>query len=110
MKTKYVIRSQTDFDKWCNASNLLTKSLCPRSKVLKEYNNLSPTQRIEIKELFKMYDQLRMKKIPSGESSAWVTGIMVDANIIACEYNIDPLTAILCTNPICRPSERIIIK
>ena len=110
MKIKYVTKSRTEFEKWCNTGNLFAKSLCPHSKILKEYNELTPVQRNEIKKLFATYDQLRAKKIPKEDTDAWLIGIMVDANIIACEYDIDPMTVVLCINPICRPTERIVIK
>ena len=35
---------------------------------------------------------------------------MVDANILACEYDVDPLTVVLCINPICRPNEKIMVR
>ncbi len=110
MKIKYVVKSKYDFEKWCNTCNFLAQSLCPHDKVLKEFNSLNNIQRNEIKDLFLMYDRLRASKIPENESEAWMIGIMVDANIIACEYDIDPLTVTLCMNPICRPTERITIK
>ena len=50
-------------------------------------------------------------KLDKGDDDeAWLTGIMVDTHIIAYNYNIDPLTAALCTNPICKPNERILVK
>ena len=110
MSVKYIIKSKAEFAKWCNISNLFAKSLCPFSTVLKEFNRLTGSQRNNIKITFASYDQLRKKKIPQNETEAWQLGIMVDAHIIACEYDIDPLTVILCINPICRANERIIVK
>ena len=50
-------------------------------------------------------------RIPEGEiDAAWEISVMVDAHIIATEYNIDPLTVIMCLNPICRSDEKIIVK
>ena len=111
MKFKFVTKSKSEFIKWTTIGNLFAKSLCPLNDVLKQYNNLMPAQRFEIKELFSMYDDIRRKKIPKDEmSNAWEIGVMVDAHIIATEYNIDPLTAVLCINPICKPNEKILIK
>jgi hypothetical protein len=111
MKNKYVIKSKVDSNKWIDICNLFAKSLCPRNKILEQYNNLNKSQRIKIKKLFADCDDIRRKKIPKGEEDeAWIIGIMVDANIIACEYDIDPLTAVLCINPICRADEKIIVK
>ena len=49
-------------------------------------------------------------KITNTEIDDWIIGTMVDAHIIATEYEIDPLTVILCTNPICKTNEKIILR
>ena len=91
--------------------NVFAKSLCPVNEVLKQYNNLTASQRTAIKKQFSEYDDIRRQKIPKEENTyAWEIGIMVDANILACEYDIDPLTVVLCINPICRPNEKIMVK
>lgn len=60
---------------------------------------------------FEEYDQKRRIKIPKGEiDSAWTISVMVDAHIIATEYNVDPLTVIMCLNSPCKINERIVIK
>lgn len=111
MKQKYVFKSKSDFHKWIKIANLFAKSLCPTKIVLEQYNKLSATQRTAIKKQFSECDDIRRKKIPKEEDpSAWEIGIMVDAHIIACEYNVDPLTAILCVNPICKPNEKIVVR
>ena len=111
MKTKYVFKSGSDFQRWIDTGNILARSLRPVKEILAQYNTLSSTQRLAIQKRFSEYDDIRRKKIQElGNPSAWAIGVMVDAHIIACEYNIDPLTAILCVKPICRPNEKIIIK
>ncbi len=90
--------------------NLLVKSLCPFNIVLHQFNSLSPQARQEIKKRFVMCDKIRETKIPSTEGDALLTGIMVDAHIIACEYDIDPLTVIMCIKSPCNMNERILIK
>lgn len=63
------------------------------------------------KKQFLEYEDIRRKKIPKEENTyAWEIGIMVDANILACEYDVDPLTVVLCINPICRPNEKIMVR
>ena len=32
---------------------------------------------------------------------------MVDAHIIATEFDVDPLTAVMCVDPICKVNEKI---
>lgn len=111
---------------WCESSALgTTTCLCrlimcistvlliysPVNEVLKQYNNLTASQRTAIKKQFSEYDDIRRQKIPKEENTyAWEIGIMVDANILACEYDVDPLTVVLCINPICRPNEKIMVR
>ena len=91
--------------------NIFARSLCSLEEVLKQFNKLTALQRTEIKNLFSQCDETRRKKMPIGEtSSEWKMNIMVDAHIIACEYDIDPLTAVLCVDPICEADEKIFIK
>lgn len=111
MKNKVVIKPQKEFAKWILISNLFAKSRIAPKEALKQFNALSSTQRINIQKAFDEYDKIRRTKIPTGEAdSAWEISVMVDAHIIATENNIDPLTAVMCINPICKNNERVIFK
>ena len=47
-------------------------------------------------------------KIPKDEiDTIWEISIMVDAHIIATEFNIDSLTAVMCIHPPCKNNEQI---
>ena len=105
MKNKIVFKSQKDFVKWVTVSNMFAKSR------IMQFNSLKANQRTNIKKAFEEYDQKRRIKIPKGEiDSAWTISVMVDAHIIATEYNVDPLTVIMCLNSPCKINERIVIK
>lgn len=52
MKIKYVFKSKADFQKWVRLGNIFAKSLCPVDEVLKQYNNLTASQRTAIKNSF----------------------------------------------------------
>lgn len=110
MKTKIAIKSIQDISKWIEISNIMARSMCDPQTVLSQFNALSPTDRINIKKRFNKCDDIRRTKIPNTEQEAWLIGIMVDAHIIAYEYNIDPLTAVLCINPICKAEQKIFAK
>lgn len=111
MKNKIVLKSQKDFEKWVFASNLFAKSRIMSSVALKQFNSLSAVQRVGIKKAFEECDRNRRVIIPKSEIDyAWQISVMVDSHIIATEYNIDPLTVIMCINPICRDNEKIIVK
>lgn len=109
MPTKFI--SKTDFQNWVYISNLFAKSLLPAKEALKQFNLLDAKQRIAVKQDFDLYDNIRREKIPKGEGdSAWELSVMVDAHIIATEYGIDPLTAVLCLKPPCKVNERVFVK
>lgn len=82
--------------------------MVPADTALEQFNKLTPVQRSEIKSSFSKYDQIRRRKILKGETdSAWALSVMVDANIIATEFNIDPLTVVMCVDPICKVNEKV---
>lgn len=110
MKVKISIKSKKDVVKWIELSNLMAKSMCDYETVISQFNTLSPSDKLIIKKRFNDCDEVRKTKIPKTEHDAWLIGIMVDAHIIAYEYNIDPLTVLLCVNPICKPNEKLIVK
>lgn len=110
MKNKVVIKSKKDVHKWIEISNLLAKSLCEYNMALSQYNKLTQHERYSIKRQFQKCDEVRRKKIPSGEGDDWIIGIMVDAHLLASEYNVDPLTIVMCVNPISKSNEKIILK
>ena len=88
MKNKIVFKSQKDFVKWVTVSNMFAKSRIMPMVALKQFNSLKANQRTNIKKAFEEYDQKRRIKIPKGEiDSAWTISVMVDAHIIATEYN-----------------------
>lgn len=92
-------------------NNLFAKSRIMPQIALRQFNELSPVQRIKIKKSFDEYDKIRRNKIPTGEiDPAWELSVMVDAHIIATENNIDPLTAVMCIYPVCKSSKRVVLK
>ncbi len=110
MKIKVSIKNKKDISKWINVCNLMAKSMCDYKIAISQFNALSPSDRITIKKRFNECDEVRKTKIPNTEQDAWIIGIMVDAHIIAYDYDIDPLTVLFCVNPICKPNEKLIVK
>lgn len=111
MRNKIIFKPKSEFIKWIKISNLFAKSMISSSDALKQFNELNATQRIKIKQAFDECDKTRRQKIPIGEAdSAWELSVMVDAHIIATEYNIDPLVAMMCITPPCKANERVYFK
>ena len=116
MKNKIVIKPKAEFVKWITISNLFAKSRISPQEALNQFNALNATQRIEIKKSFQRYDELcqstlSQDNLPKDElEQAWEVFEMVNTHIIATEYDIDPLTVVMCAHPICRNNERIVFR
>lgn len=110
MKSRIVIQPKRAFDEWLRVSNIFAKSLIAPNEALKQFNGLDAVQRVKIKRAFDKCDKIRSKKIPIGDKLAWELSVMVDAHIIATEFNIDPLTAVMCMSPACKANERVFFK
>jgi len=113
---KVVIKPKAEFERWVTISNLIAKSRISHKEALNQFNSLNATQRIEIKKSFERYDELcrstlSRENLPKDEyENTWEIFEMVNAHIIATEYAIDPLTVVMCTNPICRINERVFLR
>jgi len=113
VKKKIRFLTLNDASKWYNIANLFAKSLLSQKEAISQYNSLTPAQRIEIAKQFRTYDELRRKRITASDGdteSRWETSIMVDAHIIAAEYDIDPVTVIMCFNAPCKSNESVLVK
>mgnify|MGYP004502943827 CR=1 FL=1 len=111
MKTKIVFKTKEEFSRWIDVANMFAKSRINSIVALKQFNQLSAIQRTNIKKMVGEYDEKRRIKIPKEDMEyAWDILVMVDAHIIATEYNIDPLTVMMCLNAPCKNNERVIVK
>lgn len=112
MKTKYVIKSVDSFRRWVGISNLFIDSLISSREALRQFNSLNAEQRISIRKRFSECDEIRNKRIPEEDrdNGTYKLSVMVDAHIIAADYNIDPLTVVMCVDPPCKLNERVMFK
>lgn len=110
MKNKIVVKSRKEVYTWLDICNSFAKSLSEYDVALRQYNRLTSIERHTVKRKFQECDEIRRKKIPSGDGEAWITGIMVDAHLLANDYNVDPLTIVMCMNPLSKPNEKILVK
>lgn len=99
--------------RWYSIANVVAKSLMSQKEAVSQYNRLTPVQRSEIAQQFQRANELRHKRIRASDENAtfrWETSIMVDAHIIAAEYNIDPVTVVMCFNSPCKNSENVFVR
>lgn len=111
MKTKCEIISKAKYTNWIKASNIFAKSEIKSTEALKQYKALTVDERIAIKKEIASRDEIRKKQsADTMDISAYEMSVLIDLNIIATEYDIDPLAAAMCVNPPCKISSNIFIK
>ena len=109
-KRRCIIKSKEEVVRWIEMSNLFAKSLILAKDALEDFNKLSAEDRVAIRKELVKYDELRRKKIPVGEADIqWELSVMVDAHIIAADYNTNPLVVIMCLYPLCKSNETLIV-
>ena len=117
-KKKTVFISMAKANKWIAAANCFAQSLILPNEALKQFNGLSVEQRFEIRRENMAYEHIRkehMSEVSEDETenqknSEWMMSILVDANIIAAEFGVDPLCIMMCVKPSCKLNENVYIK
>ena len=111
MKTKCEIIDKAKFSNWIKTSNIFAKSEIPSAEALRQYKSLSVWKRIAIRKAMLYRDAIR--ESPTTEimdTIAFEMSVLVDLNIIATEYDIDPLVVAMCINPPCKINSKIFVK
>lgn len=91
------------------AYTLLSLSLQDWTVIIKQYNSLSLNQRNAIVQEEKLREKLLKEKLTSSDDDMYLTCSMVNLNIVASKFDIDPATVCLCIAPLCKLNENIII-
>ena len=111
MKNKCEIISKTKYTNWVKTSNVFAKSEINSTEALKQYKALTVDERIAIKKEVASRDEIRkIQSADTMDTSAYEMSVLIDLNIIATEYDIDPLTVAMCVNPPCKISSNIFVK
>ena len=66
-------------------------------------------QRNAIVQEEKLREKLLKEKLTSSDDDMYLTCSMVNLNIVASKFDIDPATVCLCIAPLCKLNENIII-
>lgn len=111
MKIKVKVISNDEFTKWIEVSNMFANSLIQPQNALEQFNRLNSKQRNSIKRSYEYYDSIRNIEIPKEDrdSESYYMDVLVDTHIIATEFDIDPLTAIMCVKAPCKPNEKVVV-
>ena len=91
------------------AYTLLSHSLQDWTVIIKQYKSLSLNQRNAIVQEEKLREKLLKEKLTSSDDDMYLTCSMVNLNIVASKFDIDPATVCLCIAPLCKLNENIII-
>lgn len=111
MKTKCEIISKAKYTNWVKTSNVFAKSEIKSTEALKQYKALTVGERIAIKKEMTLRDEIRKNRsVEPMDTFAFELSVLVDMNIIATEYDIDPLTVAMCINPPCKISSNVFVK
>ena len=89
--------------------SLLSHSIQDWQVVIKEFNSLSPNQRNAIIKEEKLREKLLKEKTNNLDEDMYLTCAMVNLNIVASKYDIDPSTVCLCIAPLCKMNENIMV-
>lgn len=108
-KPKYKKLTSESLEKSFFGYRLLSHSIQDSFTIIKEFNTLSEYQRkCIVKDYSKMEASLKKRSSTLDEDTN-LTCIMVNLNIVASKFNIDPATVCMCVAPPCKLSEKILI-
>lgn len=110
MKNKYCKIERHKIKDWYNTFNMFARSLQNYNEIVGQFNSLSNTVRDKIKSRFEELEGLSVKRREVKSSIEWELYNLVNLHIIAGEYNIDPLTVIMCYKPICGRGQKLLIQ
>lgn len=91
------------------AYKLLSHSIQDWHIVVKQFNALSLSQRNAIIKEEEHREALLKEKLTTKDEDMYLTCSMVNLNIVATKYDIDPATVCMCISPICKLDENIIV-
>ena len=109
-RTKYIVIPLNNFSGILFGCKLLSNSLEKAEIIIKQFNSLTLTQRADIASESSRREARLKSELETNNEDMYLTCVMVDLNIIATKYNIDPATVCLCLKPPCSGSQKIIVK
>ncbi len=109
LQTKYAKITKKKMLQALAAYNLLSYSKQDWQIVVKEFNSLSLQQRTQIIKEEKLREELLKRKITTTDEDMYLTCTMVNLNIVASKFDIDPATVCMCIAPLCKITENILV-
>lgn len=110
-KIKHITLSKNKIEGLLFSCKTISESLEDPKVIIRQFNLLTPKQRFEIlTEHIQRETNLKADLLPYNDENMYLTCTMVNLNIIATKYNIDPATVCMCICSPCKNHERILIK
>ena len=107
---KWIKVSRKEIWQKVNVNKLLAKSLENTQVIINQFNKLKPNERLEIKKAYSMREEKLKKTLIEIDEDKYFTAVMIELNIIASQYNIDPATVCMCIDSPCMCNEKLILK
>ena len=88
---------------------LMSHSIQDTNLILKEFNLLSYERRTIIAQEYKKLEEALRNNMKTQDENMYLMCMMVNLNVIAARFDIDPATVCLCVSPICKLNEKIMV-
>ncbi|GAA0115053.1 hypothetical protein [Clostridium senegalense] len=108
-KLKYRRITRNDLNSIIQPCKILSESLEDISIIIKQFNALTSNQRSSIIKEYIQREELLKKQIFYQDEDMYLTCSMVNLNIVASKYDIDPATVCMCLFNPCRQNEKILV-
>lgn len=108
-KTKYKKVTKETLENNFFGYRLLSQSIQDSFTIIKEFNRLSENQRKCIAKEYSKMEAAHRERSWKLDEDTNLTCTMVNLNIVASKYNIDPATVCMCVSPPCKLNEKILI-
>lgn len=109
-RIKYIYISKKTFESILEPCKFLSNSLESSTTIVRQFNALKPAERTEILNKHNQLEQKLKLKVDPKNEEMYLLCRMVNFNIIATIYNIDPATVCMCIYKPCKNHEKILIK
>lgn len=108
-KMKCVKVSRKSIERMLFACKIMSESLEDDNVIIRQFNNLNPNQRTEIPKKHLKNEEKLKAYIENADEDIYLTCTMVNLNILASEFDIDPATVCLCIRPLCKGNQKILV-
>lgn len=109
-KSKYKKISKKEMENVLFPIRILSESLQNTTEIIRQFNLLTSCQRTNISSEFSRCEAKLKIDVEPGNEDMYLTCIVVNLNIIASKYGIDPATVCMCINLPCKCNEKLLVK